>query len=287
MYMIKKIKYKIIHFLRKYQPFNALMYFYNSHGRFPNKSLRKSSFNDFLYYRKKQLWNVDLSNYTDKIKCKEYIKETIGPEYCVPIQGIFNVAEDIIPNKLTYPCILKSNHASGQVIFLNSPDDLTYSVLQQANAWLKVDYFKLSSEPSYKNIKPKLFVEPMLNLGSITDYKFFCFSGNIQAIQVDIDRFSNHKRNLYDIYWNKLDIKYNYINYKNSIPKPYNLSEMCRIASILSKKFIFVRVDLFISNDNIYVGELTFFPENATGKIIPDSASKWLLTNLRESSELI
>jgi len=89
------------------------------------------------------------------------------------------------------------------------------------------------------------------------------------------------------IYWNKLDIKYNYINYKNSIPKPYNLSEMCRIASILSKKFIFVRVDLFISNDNIYVGELTFFPENATGKIIPDSASKWLLTNLRESSELI
>ncbi|WP_455552031.1 ATP-grasp fold amidoligase family protein [Desulfovibrio sp.] len=62
---------------------------------------------------------------------------------------------------------------------------------------------------------------------------------------------------------------------------------MCRIASILSKKFIFVRVDLFVSNDDIYVGELTFFPENATGKFSPNSASKWLLTGLRESSNLI
>lgn len=287
MYIIKKVKRKIIHLLRKYQPFNALMYFYNSHGRFPNKSLRKSSFNDFLYYRKKQLWDVDLSNYTDKIKLKEYVKKTIGPKYCTDIQGIFNSAEDIVSHKLIYPCVLKSNHASGQVIFLNSPSDITDNILQQANAWLKVDYFKLSSEPSYKNIKPKLFVEPMLNLGFITDYKFFCFSGHIQAIQVDIDRFSNHKRNLYDIHWNKLNIKYNYTNYNNFIPKPHNFSEMCRIASILSKKFIFVRVDLFISKDNIYVGELTFFPENATGKITPNSASKWLLTNLRESSGLI
>ncbi|WP_296987863.1 ATP-grasp fold amidoligase family protein [uncultured Desulfovibrio sp.] len=287
MYIIKKIKHKIIHLLRKYQPFNALMYFYNSHGRLPNKSLRKSSFNDFLYYRKKQLWNVDLSKYTDKIKCKEYIKETIGSGYCVPIQGIFNIAEDIIPNKLTYPCVLKSNHASGQVIFLNSPNDITDNVLQQANAWLKVDYFKLSSEPSYKNIKPKLFVEPMLNLGAVSDYKFFCFSGIVKAIQVDINRFTNHQRCYYSKSWEKLKFSCHFPLYPLPLPRPNKLDEMIRIAEKVSKRFIFVRIDLFETPEKIFMGEMTFFPGNGTEQISPDSANIWLMQALKESPNLI
>jgi hypothetical protein len=32
----------------------------------------------------------------------------------------------------------------------------------------------------------------------LKDYKFFCFDGEPRLIQVDFDRFRNHKRNLYD-----------------------------------------------------------------------------------------
>ena len=285
---LKKLSGKLIQFLRKNQRINALMYFYDSHGRFPNKNLRNIKFDDFLYYRKKELWDADLSQYTDKIRLKDYISNTVGREYCVPIQGVYNCADDINLENLSYPCVLKSNHACGHVIFLTSPNSLTPTVKSITNEWLKIDYFKVSSEPSYRNITPHLFIEDKLDIKKFEDYKFHCFSGNIRMIEVYIDRFSNnHSECYYDTNWTKLPQIYSSIKYyTKDIPKPQKLDFACQLAKDLSKQFKYIRIDMFISNENIFIGEFTFFPANGTSPIV-DKYNKWLLEYLTERNDLI
>ena len=40
------------------------------------------------------------------------------------------------------------------------------------------------------------------NYKQINDYKLFVFEGKVKCIQVDYDRFANHRRNFYDPKWN-------------------------------------------------------------------------------------
>jgi hypothetical protein len=52
--------------------------------------------------------------------------------------------------------------------------------------------------------------------------------------------------------------------------KPENFADMKRIASILSKNFPEVRVDLYSIRGKIYFGELTFFDGSGYFKFEPD-----------------
>lgn len=40
----------------------------------------------------------------------------------------------------------------------------------------------------------------------LKDYKFFCFNGVPKEVQVGFDRFTNHKRKIYDLNWDLLDV---------------------------------------------------------------------------------
>lgn len=53
---------------------------------------------------------------------------------------------------------------------------------------------------------------------------------------------------------------------------PNNLSRMIDIAQKLSNGFKFLRVDLYNVNENIYFGELTFYPAAGIGSFAPE---KW------------
>lgn len=57
-------------------------------------------------------------------------------------------------------------------------------------------------------------------------------------------------------------------HYKNGggrVPRPSCYERMLEVASILSKGFPQVRVDLYVVNDNVYFGEMTF--TSASGHI--------------------
>ena len=121
--------------------------------------------------------------------------------------------------------------------------------------------------------------------GTPNDYKFHCFRNKSDPevlIQLDLDRFTNHKRNIYDESWNKLPFTYAYEQSDIEIEKPRALDKMINIAKSLSESFDYVRVDLYLVKDQIFFGELTFTPENGFGKFIPpefDTAigDKWQL----------
>ena len=47
-----------------------------------------------------------------------------------------------------------------------------------------------------------------------------------------------------------------------TLPKPPQMDKMFEIAELLSKDIPFVRVDLYFVNNQIYFGELTFYPDS-------------------------
>ena len=91
-------------------------------------------------------------------------------------------------------------------------------------------------------------------------------------IQVDSGRFSQHTRNLYDTSWNRLPVTYVYPNRTKDDLKPALLGEMLHVAQELSAPFPFVRVDMYSTESEMRVGELTFFPESASGLLRPAEA---------------
>lgn len=91
-------------------------------------------------------------------------------------------------------------------------------------------------------------------------------------IQVDSGRFTDHTRNLYDESWNLLPMTNVYPNRIKDDPKPALLGEMLHVAQELSAPFPFVRVDMYSTESEMRVGELTFFPGGAAVLLRPPEA---------------
>ena len=102
----------------------------------------------------------------------------------------------------------------------------------------------------------------------LSDYKFFCFNGHVRCFKIDFGRFTDHHANYYDtngriLPWGELQFP---PKPEANLSIPSNLKEMLTIAEKISKGQPFVRVDLYNSANNIYFGEITFFPASGMGQ---------------------
>jgi hypothetical protein len=140
--------------------------------------------------------------------------------------------------------------------------------------WLRTNHYWKSREWVYKDIKPRIICEKYLSGtdgNPPNDYKIFCFNGEPKIIEVDFDRFKNHKRNFYDLDWKFINGEIKYPNDSSvNIQKPEKLSEMLDLSRILSAGFPHVRVDFYYLNNQIIFGELTFFHQSGMGKFEPE-----------------
>ena len=107
--------------------------------------------------------------------------------------------------------------------------------------------------------------------GELRDYKFFCFNGKPQIMQLEVGRYKEHNtRNFYDMDWNLMPFgKGMPYNPDVQVEKPQMFEEMKKIAEDLCQPFQFVRVDLYQVCGEIYFGELTFFPAGGAPDFVP------------------
>jgi hypothetical protein len=113
------------------------------------------------------------------------------------------------------------------------------------------------------------------------DYKLHCFNGDVKFIQVDIDRFTDHRRNFYDINWDLLPFVWCTVidgqplwPNGREVCQPKSLSEMLGVAKKLSANFLYVRVDLYELEGKVFFGELTFHPGNGAEMFLPNEWDK-------------
>lgn len=222
----------------------------------------------------------------DKYAVRNYVKEKVGNAILIPLVFKTEIVSEVVSENLPdKPFILKTNHGSSGGIVVKSKAETNWcAIRKELQKQLNTNYYKVSKEWQYKNITPCIIAEELLidSSGELPfDYKFHCFHGKVKAIQVDIDRFSNHKRNFYDENWILLPFTWSvwkenkpiWLNGRD-ISKPENLDKMIAMAEKLSDAFPYARIDLYNCNGKIYFGEITFHHGGGTERIEPKEWDK-------------
>ena len=208
-------------------------------------------------------------NYSDKLLMSQMLNKQLNSTYKTPeILAIFNNTDDFLTfdfSKLIQEeYVIKSNHGSGMNRFFLKGECPTISDIKKILTWFSYKSHLSSRESHYNQITKKVFIERLLET-DIRDFKVYCFNGNAKIIQVDSSRFKDHRRDLFDLEWNKLNFKYIYRNSDDIINKPENLIEIVEESKKIAPLFEFVRIDWYSISGNLFLGELTFHPEGGLG----------------------
>lgn len=233
------------------------------------------TFNEKLQWLKLYDRNPLYTTLVDKYAVREYIKEKIGEEYLIPLIGgpwksVNEIPFDTLPNQF----VLKTTHDSGGIVICKDKAVFDIDAAKCKLKWsLQRKYFYSSREWPYKNVQPQIIAEKYMVDESGTelkDYKIFNFQGKAKLIQVDYNRFVDHKRNLYTPEWEYLDVMLQYPNdSQHKIEKPKSLGKMLELAELLSEGIPHVRTDFYSIGEKIYFGELTFYHGSGFEKFDP------------------
>ncbi len=253
---------------------NIIRDFHVKFGRYPNV-LAPRSFSEKALARKIFDRRPQLTRWADKYAVKDYVAAKIGTAALPRLYHVTANPSDIPFDKLPAKYVVKATHGSGWVYLVRDATSVNRrEVISECNKWLRASYYDFSKEWAYKNIPPRIIVEEFLdsgNGGPPSDYKFFVFGGKAQFVQVDVNRFTDHRRNFYDAHWNRLDCQLAYMNFDGDIAKPSMLETMFEYAETLSDDIDFVRVDLYEVGNKIYFGELTNVPGSGLEEFVPAS----------------
>ena len=227
------------------------------------------TFNEKIQWLKLNDRNNLYPDLIDKCKVKSIVSQLIGERYVIPtIFGPYDSANEIPWDQLPNKFVVKCNHDAASVIICKDKDKFNISyAIEKLNKCLKNNYYHDEGKQwGYKNITPKVFVEPLMedsNHEDLVDYKFMFFNGECKCIFTCLERRSKTglKLNFYTPEWELLPFIRNYPNTLPE-PKPNALEDMLQIAKKLVEYIdnAFVRIDLYVINGQIYFGEYTFYP---------------------------
>lgn len=228
----------------------------------------------------------------DKYAVKKYVADIIGEKYIIPTLGVWDKPEDIDWDALPNEFVLKTTHGGGSGGVVICKDKKTFdrnkAILTLRDS-MNSDIYRSLREWPYKDVKKRVLAEKymapkdMVNnpIYDLSDYKFFCFNGEPKYCQVIRDRHSKESIDFYDMNWRHQEFVglnpvassgKNLVNGVNPVPRPLLLDDMICVCHKLSKNMKFVRIDMYVIDNRIYFGEITFYPASGMGLFNPD---KW------------
>lgn len=224
------------------------------------------SFNEKLQWLKLHDRKPNYSTYVDKYAVRKHIQKTIGPQYLVPLIGVYTHVTEIPWDDLPDQFVLKCTHSSMTNIICRNKQQLDIDAsIKQLSHWLKENYYWFGREWPYKNIVPKIICETYLgNKKQVPyDYKVLCFNGKAKLIECHQNRFTtSHTQDFYDPQWIRTSISQSDSFGKNArelVKKPTCLKQMILLSEQLSSEFMHMRIDWFVVADQLYFGEMTFY----------------------------
>jgi hypothetical protein len=209
------------------------------------------------------------SQLADKVAVRDYIARTAGPQYLVPSYFSCDKVTPETFEKLPETFVMKANHSAGQVkIVKHKREEDLQQLVALTNAWLTSDFPLRMREKHYRHIPPKIiFEQALLTDGQPpADYKFSVFNQTggkkpYVFIQYMRNRFEKLVQDLYLEDWSPAPFKLRHQRTIGTLaPKPETLDEMLAIAKKLASPFGYLRVDFYLHDGKVYVGELTLTP---------------------------
>lgn len=209
---------------------------------------------------------------SDKEFVKVYVKAAVGDRYNVPTLGVIRDVAAVDAYPFPADCCIKPTHASGRVIMRRAGAEIDRSEIRR---WFAINHYRFRREANYRTLRPKVIVEPLLfDDTDVDNYRFFCVDGRARLIFVELERFTDHRRSVFDTQWNAQDYAIGFPRPATSPPRPGNLEEMLAVAQQLASAFGFVRVDMYSDGAACYVGEITHCHAHASQSFIPLSSER-------------
>lgn len=253
--------------------FYILWKYYRRLGSIPNLGNPKK-FSELLQIKKLKDRNSIVMITSDKYLSRYYINNKFGKKYLTNLYFVGNCFEKINFDDLPDSFVIKITHGAGYNIIVYNKKNINLNELRDSiNNWMRENYFWVAREWAYKYLCPFIMIEELLidNAGMIPkDYKFFVFKGNVRLIQVDAGRFDEHTQSFYNENWVRLNISFNVANQsRENVEKPVLLKEMISIAEKIGADFDIVRVDLYLLDERIVIGEITHYHLGGFSKTSP------------------
>jgi teichuronopeptide biosynthesis TupA-like protein len=252
-------------------------------GRPPNLQI-PTTFNEKIAYKILYDRRPILTRLQDKLQARDYVALRIGAGYLTELYHVCRSPAEIEWLKLPRRFVIKMNHGSGMNIFVTNKAGIDVnSIGLRLETWLATNFYHCLLEWAYRDIRPTIFIEEMLsddNGGMVVDWKFFTFDGRAEFLQVDVDRFTQQKRNVYDRRLNRLPFRGNHPNLPTDPKFPDNIDLMFSLADKLGSGLDFVRIDMYNLSGRIVFGEFTNYPGAGLERFYPPEfdelyGSKW------------
>lgn len=242
-------------------------------GRFPDLE-KPATLNEKIQWRKLYDRNPQYAACADKYRVREYVRERAGEACLIPLLLVTKDPDEIDFESLPPRFVVKANHGCRWNELVRDKDGLDREALvRKIKGWLGSNFYREQREWQYRDIAPRVLVEEMLidDGGNLpTEYRVFCFDGEAKFLEVVSERFTpDLKVDYYDVDWVHLPVRHDIYENSDAKPGPRELDEMLRLAERLAAGFDFVRVDLYLSGNRVYFGELTFTPSAGFLKFHP------------------
>ncbi len=272
----RETRFKLLHLLR-FIPDNLMieLQYMMKLGRRPNLKEPKR-YTEKLQWYKLHYRSPLMTQCSDKYSVRKYIESKGLSSILNKLYAVYDDVDEIDTSILPDKFVLKTTNGSGTNYFCTDKSRISEGDLKNnIEKWMRRDIYSSGREWSYKDVVPRIIAEEFLEdndnrFNGINDYKFLCFNGEPKYVVLDVDRQTSHKRNIYDIEWNFLDVSTDHPNFGDTVDRPAGLDQMLNIARILSEDFPFVRVDLYWVCGKPYFGELTFYPWTGYVQFDPD-----------------
>ena len=237
-------------------------------------------YHEVISWYKNQPYLAEQSPYVDKFSVREYIEQKIGSQHLVPLIGLWESMDQVDLSILPEKYVLMPTHLSGSYFIQDGTKEIgEKKLLKKLKEWFESNYYQLTREPQYRDIQPRVMVLEYLQdeTGDLTDYKYMIIDHKIEFILGIFNRRTKVKYSKVNRDWqlSEEDKKlvanplFSKLFYKMERPDNYQMME--DIAMKLSEDFPFVRVDLYVVNQQVYFGELTFTSGDNKVKMVPES----------------
>jgi len=285
-----KINFPVLRVRRDYK-----IYF----GYSPNLKNPKS-FSEKIQYLK--LFIFPKSEYIGKLADKYGVRshvEKVGLEHTLtPLIGAYDMVEEIPFDNLPQSFVAKKSNAAGYNLIVKNKDKIKVEFFRdKLNEFLKKDFGLISGERHYSKGLNKIIIEPFLEIDN--DYKFFVFSGKVEICQAlnksfdnavtagfEVGGGTNGKGAEYKIYYDRSgNPVFPEKERGDEINLPSKYSEMIKISETLGADLPFVRVDLYLIGEKIYLSEMTFTPASGYNHYFTEEWQE-KLGNLLDLSDL-
>lgn len=235
--------------------------------------IKPRSYNEHTLHRKLFTDEEVYKTVADKKAVREYVRKRIDDDILNEVYHVTRDPKTIPFDELPDKFVIKATHGSGWNLLIEDKDEADFrKIISKCNNWINNKFGDRRREYWYDEIPPRLIVENYIESddgGVPLDYKFFVFDGQVEYVQVDFNRFTDHKRRYFDRNWNPKELTQD-ASLGPVIEEPEQLDKMIEIAEILGKEFDFIRVDLYQPTpNNIVFGEITVADGSGGNKFIP------------------